>query len=1132
MKRAVKLTAVQEKIVRTPGNVLVSAGAGTGKTRVLVERFLDHVVRGGVLVGEILAVTFTEKAANEMKSRIQERLAELGLETARRDLERAYISTVHGFAARLLKEHPLEAGVSPDFRVLEGEESAFMQEEVLSGIIERTCVKGHPTFELLRVYGEDKIRAGVRKIFFAARSHACPLSEFFALSREHTEVPDFKVLRDRGLMILERHSEKELAASWLAFAARPEWDWEALQAFKEWPKAFSRRQKNKQDWNALKALHQEFLGGVLEGFLAPWRERFEALALEFETLYEACKAAEGVLDFDDLQIRAWNLLKGEGPAEKRVRDFYRGQFKFILVDEFQDTDPLQMRLVDCLASGENLFCVGDYKQSIYGFRAAAPENFQAREAEYRDPAKGRREAMLENFRSAPEVLDFVNRFFAALWEEEGFNPEALIPAAAGPAPGTVQVLVAEKKEGEDLQTARFREASIIAGKIEEFRARGVDYGNMAVLFQAMSDAAIYEYALRRAGIPYFSVSGRGFYHQSEIRDMMNLLGALENPLSDIALASALRSPLVGVTDETLFRLSSSAKAAQKSTPLYKAVKNPDALAQIPAAEKEKLRFFSELFAELLARKDQLRISELLDLVLERTAYELYALRDSQGVRRFANLKKLIGLARDYETHELLSLSDFLARVRGLQMKEARESEAQIEAEESGHVVRLMTIHAAKGLEFEVCILADLGRQDRDPEPKIFAAQAPEGYSFKILNELTRDWEKPGSFEKIIGTLEARETREWKRLFYVAATRAKTHLVLSGVSEPASPDPEKAPKTFSEMSSWMDWVMALQGPLGLEVKNASVPVTASPKVSVFAETKMFAGLLEDLNPKLPEIAAKTVKARAELQARVGGVFEQMSGADRIRRAASRAIDLPVSAYLVFAKDPEIYWRVYELGYLEGFDAEAEDLERLKRKSAAGSGGAEAEYSEAWDPRKIGTAVHLILEHLNFAEPLETLAGFEGTVLRHMPPRAAAEARAAVTAFSKTPLARELAKARRIFREIPFVLNERHGRIDGIMDVLFEDARGGWHVVDYKMALGDETKVRESAYDFQIGIYALAVYELLGKIPGSGRIHFLKNNWATRFQGSPEWLEVQRKRLRELQERILDFTAERREAAWLR
>jgi ATP-dependent helicase/nuclease subunit A len=175
-----ELTKTQQLAVKATGkNILVSAGAGTGKTRVLVERFLHFVTTGQVPVTEILALTFTEKAANEMKSRIQTRLAELGLELARRELESAYISTIHAFAARLLREHPVEAGVDPDFRVIEAEESDLLKEQALDEVIETHCEGASDAFELLRVYGEPAIRGGLVKVLGAARQEGKTLAEFF-----------------------------------------------------------------------------------------------------------------------------------------------------------------------------------------------------------------------------------------------------------------------------------------------------------------------------------------------------------------------------------------------------------------------------------------------------------------------------------------------------------------------------------------------------------------------------------------------------------------------------------------------------------------------------------------------------------------------------------------------------------------------------------------------------------------------------------------------------------------------------------------------------------------------------------------------------------------------------------------
>lgn len=1087
-----KLTDIQKKASEhTESNLLLSAGAGTGKTRVLVERFLHFIISGKAEVDQILALTFTEKAANEMKQRIMRRLTELNLWAARRDLEKSYISTLHAFASRVLKEHPVEACVHPEFRVVESEEASVLQFRALDDVIETQCLRGSAVFDFFKIYGEHELRKSVLKIHDEARAAGLSLREFFAKS---FAIP-LPVMRD-VTSLFEKAGESDLAAEWKRFEKRESWDWPAVEEFKEWRKTFSRKRKTPELWAEIKSLTELFLAFKVENYLTPWKKVFEGLCLSFETSYETLKNQKGVLDFDDLQLKTLQLFTGTGPGQQRIRRHYQEIFKFVLVDEYQDINPLQMKLIECLSSPNNLFMVGDYKQSIYRFRGTSPEHFLSKEKSYQKNEGGARMAMLGNFRTAPPVLDFINRFFQILWEEDNLPNEPL-NAETNENGSRPELLLIEKEEDESLDDARMREASMIAGRMRELAEEGWSYGQMAVLFQTMTEIGIYEHALKTAGIPYFVVSGRGFYFQPEIRDMMSLLGCLENPLSDIPLAAALRSPLFTVTDNTLVWLSRAAKSKNENAPLYNGFMEFEKITEIPEEEKNKLCRASSLMKSWLALKDRLRLAELLDQILEDTSYELHALAGRQGIRRFANLRKLVQIARDSETHELMSLSDFIRLIRGLESREMRESEAQVEAEESGKVVRLMTAHAAKGLEFPVCFIANLGHEGRSPESKRFLASAAHGensgYSFQVLNEETRKWESPLSYERIKERIDREDTEEWKRLFYVAATRARRRLILSGVHK-AKKDPKEK---FSDMSSWMDWLIAVKDRDLFEIKNTANSFPSRALV-IAAETQPFGQILAGKGNEKKEKFSK----EAEI------VFERI--ADRAI-PYSRVIDLPVSAYALYAKSPEEYWAVYEVGYSGGdekIDAQAAD--------------APPEDYEGPNAADFGTAFHRLLERLNFQDPEQEIQALAEEIYYGEQPQVIEEAVRLTREFIKTEMFSQIRAAKHVYRELPFVLNERHGKIHGILDLLIQNEEGDWIVIDYKTAVGDESKAKESAYDLQIAIYAAAVYQIAGIVPKKGAVYFIKNNKTYSMDFTREILTGHIKKIRAMQEEILEFS----------
>ena len=1184
------LTTSQKEAVQTAGrNILVSAGAGTGKTRVLVERVLHLLRTQKAAITELLVLTFTEKAANEIKTRLSKSCREWALERPRRDLEKAAISTFHSFASRLLKEHPVEAGVDPDFRVIEAEQSELLKEEAMQETIAKLYEEKNEAFELLPVYGEDAVRDGILKVFTAARHEGKSMKEFFLESKKKEETvcaKREKELSPEGQELVAKLEEIDVN-TWERFLGNKKWDWETFRDFREWSALY--KGKRKAGWKEWRALLEDLAALRAGVFVMPWKEKFEQLALAFEAAYDTKKKEKGFLDFDDLQMKAVGLFRGDRPALQKLRERYQREFKFILVDEFQDTNFLQMEFVELLSSGDNLFMVGDYKQSIYGFRGAEPGIFHDKERLYKEGEQGECIFLSESFRSEPPLLNFVNRFFKTLWEEDNFPFEPLAASSlhALEAPCThrvctgssvesaVEVLVTGLKEGEDMRYARLREARAIAARIRELHEKEkIPYGDMAVLFQAMTLSGIYEDAFKSAEVPYFIVAGRGFYEQPEIQDVMSFLSHLDRPLADIPLAATLRSPFFHITDDTLFWLSRCAKADNEEAPLYHALKDPDLVKEILPEQKEKLGAFLKLSRELGGLKDRIPLSELLERILERTGYELSVLMDPKGVRRYANLKKLVAMVREYETYERMSLAVFLNILKRLRAQEVRESEAQIVLETSTEAVRMMSVHAAKGLEFPVVFVADMGRQGSRPDSKTVIAHAVDGYAMQVrdetvlvqdfLNGLTRtapisatqklisigtdlEMEKPYFFRRVDDGIKRREDEEWKRLFYVAVTRAKSRLFLSGVYKKKKEEKEN----FRDMASWMDWAMAICEDMPVLVQDSLEGLTRTAPISAKRKLIGIGTVKISLDPEFP--LPFVYRAKEDFHFNVETAIkstkwkEKISASPEVRvpsPAGPRSIDLPVSAYVLFRKDPEEFWRTYQIGWtvLKKEEAGEDPVFDEEEFSAADFGTASAfnfstekvaetaPISSSMKSKSIGTAMHGFFEHLNLErserslelEALERIFGRFGT-------EAVNDARKIIEDFLKQPIFQILRKAKQVKREIDFVLNERRGLIHGKIDILFQSEKGEWHILDYKTAAGDEDTARKSGYDLQLKIYALAAERILKLPVRSAIIYYLKNQKAVELsfpQGKSEaFFDNLEKKICALQQQILDYSNRR-------
>ena len=1154
------LTEVQKKAVQTLGkNILVSAGAGTGKTRVLVERILYLLRTQKAAITELLVLTFTEKAANEIKTRLSEGFRAMNLVGPRRDLEKAAIATFHSFASRLLKEHPLEAGVDPDFRVIETEQAELLKEEAMGETIAKLYEEKSEAFELLPAYGEDAARAGILKVFTAARHEGKNLAEFFAENQKKEEAACAqreKELPGEAQALLSKLEEID-AVAWGRFLNSKNWDWATFREFKEWCALY--KGKRKAGWKEWRALLEDLAALRVGVLAAPWKEKFEAMALAFEAAYVAKKKEKGFLDFDDLQRMAVGLFRSERPALQKLRERYQRDFKFILVDEFQDTNFLQMEFVELLTSGTNLFMVGDYKQSIYGFRGAEPGIFLEKERLYGDGAAGERIFLSESFRSDPPVLDFTNQFFKVLWAEDDFPFEPLRSHAASektkasesPA---VEVLVTELKADEDMphspsgdlkvhgtspgnpsgkenksqdmRFARLREARGIAARVRELHEKEkIPYGDIAVLFQAMTLSGIYEDAFKSAGVPYFIVAGRGFYEQPEIQDMMSFLLHLERPLADIPLAATLRSPLFHITDDTLFWLARHAKGESSGVPLFHALKDLEAVRDLSAAQKVRLETFLKLTRALGELKDRIPLSELIDKILEGTGYELSVLMDPKGVRRYANLKKLVAMVREYETYDRMPLASFLNILKRLQAQEVRESEAQISLEKSIEAVRMMSVHAAKGLEFPIVFVADMGHQGSRSDSKTVIAHAADGYAMQVPDPQDREMQKPYFFRFVDTAIARRDDEEWKRLFYVAVTRAKSRLFLSGVHKKK----KEGKENFRDMASWMDWALAICE--GLPVK-----IVIDPEISF----KPCSGGKEDLREKVEALIKDTKWEEAALPSPEPGVPSSRSPSGQ----APRSIDLPVSAYVLFQKDPQEFWRAYQIGwsvstfnFFTEMAAETAPISATQKLASIGTVG-ENEWAgedavfrdDDFSAADFGTAMHGFFEHLDLQKPerflelpaLERVFGRFGK-------DAVQNAQKIIRDFMGQPLFGELRKAKQVKREIDFILNERRGLIHGKIDMLFEDAKGLWHILDYKTAAGDEDSARKSAYDLQMEIYALAAERILKLPVRSAMIYYLKNQRAVTLPFPSEkaavFFDGLEKKICALQQKILDYSNER-------
>ncbi len=1031
------LTEEQERAVARRGEpLLLAAGAGSGKTSVLVERFVRAVLEDGIAPGSILAITFTDRAAGELRERVRERFLELGEREAARDTEAAFVSTFHGFCARLLRAHALMAGLDPDFSVLEEALAARARERAFALALREFLDGERPgAVDLLAVYGAEDVRAMIEGV--------------------HAE------LRSRGLR-------------------RPR----------------------------LPPLQGRGQAEGVEACLL-----LDELLERFDRAYESLKAERGAVDFDDLELIARELLD----EREGVRAAWSERFELLMVDEFQDTNPRQLAILRALER-KNLFTVGDELQSIYGFRHADVGLFRARREEL--AARGSSLQLARNFRSVAPLLDVINVVFEQRFGDgympllagrEDSEPDLADRGEVQRAAPQVDLLLTTTGGWDEHERARARaggvavwrqaEARMLAGRVAELVDGGeVPAGDVVVLLRAVGDLEVYERALQDRGLRTLAAVG-GFWGRQQVGDLLAYLRALANPLDELALYSTLASPLVGLSSDGLALLARIARARGVSRPVWATIEDAgeQLLARLPARDGESLMAFRSYFEEERRAAPRRTISQLLERAIDFSGYRAHVLGLDWGERRLANVHKLLRMARRFEAGEGRDLRGFLDYAADLQdATRASEPDAPVTGVEPD-AVRLMSIHAAKGLEFPVVCIADLGRAPRMSTPALLVDGERVGLRLPHLDG--SDPTPALDYEQLCDERRAADAEEEERILYVAMTRARERMVLSGAVD-FERWPEQKPS--SAPISWLAPALVADLPaiaLG-DLRSGEWPVR-----------DLLVG------------ASRTVSLRCRLNAPGTEALEGLSGAaaDEPSRGSSGAPAAETGAREIAQEQlsferawngepapappssrtgpPELDSLSYTtLSELErcGYRYYLERVLRLPENRAATRMDTIREGLEA---RARGTLVHRLLESVDFASPAaptaeevaaaadelgirtergerQEVVSLMARVLEGSAVASGQEEGGPSDAASRAP-AERLARAEGVRREHPFAfsLGPREPLITGVLDVLAREAGGGLLVVDYKTdrvgAARDLAALVEHDYGVQRLLYALAV-----------------------------------------------------------
>ena len=1085
----------------------VSAGAGSGKTTALVElcvRLLSGEATGTPLdPGQVAAITFTEKAAAELVERLRTevgkraRRAAGGAEAAAwterlRGLDRMAVGTIHNFCGRLLRERALEAGLDPEFTVLDEAAAPPLLEAAARGAVVAALDATEPeVMALCAGYGAEGLAGQVAALvrersvrglrgaqpvaegslaaIEAARAALLAAAAEVVAAREEARTASAGQLVERVARALEPLSPEDGAGALTpAVLARLA----ALGAAARPGARGNGMERLKAGAAALDAAGQALPGLAAEAWGRPQREALARLVGEAERRYaEGCLAVRG-LDFDGLLTATRDLLAGNRTllAELRVR------LRALLVDEYQDVNGVQQAIFELLTApreglpdGPLAVAVGDLKQSIYGFRGADVGVF-AGLVERLGGGAGRVLHLTDNHRSAPAVVELVNRVSTAALQppaglvarpfEIAFRPEdrlvARRPVAAAPAaelledgaPGSG----AERREREAVAVAA-RIGALVSGRAglpvmerdadRLERPRRPRFGDVAILFRSTTALPVYERALRAAGVPVRLA--RGAFHQApEVRDLGELLASLTDPGDELAWAALLRSPLCAVSDATLLQLAALPLVALPAA----GAALLDELA-LPEAERRRLDRFLATWRGLRPLRDRLPPGALLTRAVEALDLDAALAAGPDGERRRRNLEKGLALATRFGERGGTA-AELAARLRWLASQPPREPEADLDDAEA---VTLLTVHAAKGLEWPIVFLPDLAAPTRSDTDR--ARLDPDG-------RLCADWHDPASagFVRTPSLEAAREeakrasAAESRRLLYVALTRARDLLVLSGEGRPK----QDGTRTFPGWRGLLEEAVAGAPALALRIRLSDA---ASAAHGPAVEAPLAAA-----PPPRPALATPRLAGPPPAP-------------------ASR---LAVTQLAEYARCPRRHHLARVLGLVE----------------PTGLHGGATEDDPARATSR-GTLAHAMLAEVELtAPPLAQRAQLAAVAARRGYDPAdpgVVKIRDEVTRFLAAPPGLALVAAAaegRLRREVPFLLRlggEGSGApacyLNGAIDALVAPRQGGRPLVlDFKYALPRAEAAER--YRVQLEAYALAASRASGGGPVEARLQFLRGD----------------------------------------
>lgn len=1103
-------TVEQQLAIESEGNLIVSAAAGAGKTAVLTERIVSRI-QSGAPVESLLVLTFTRAAAAEMKGRIAKRLNDLAdeaetsesmryLRRQARGVDSAYISTMHAFCSRVIRRHYHAVGLPAGARTADEMESAALIETVRDDLLTELSANEDADYTaVLAAFGseqaawdamlstyrftraepepeawltkaceqyadEQAIDAILNDAVVFCKNELSLLLE--TLLRERDALPpdwgnaisvlDDELSRYRAMLLSKRYTQyreaiKSMEYGRLTFPrGTAEEDKAAVKTARDMGKALIKEQEKR----LLRAETEERETLRRSGAVIC---ALTSLVRRFEAAYAESKRGKNLLDYDDLEHYALLALGREEIARE-----YREKFRWIAVDEYQDSNRVQEAILRCMTRGDNLFFVGDVKQSIYRFRQAEPGLFLEKLAGFSGES-GTRIDLASNFRSSQEVLAAVNETFEAVLSEEAgdidYDARArLVCGARQPEGGAeLHLIRKERAESEDDEDALEDaadmevEARLIAQRIHEImrsevyvdarsgETRNYRYGDFAVLLRAGTEAQTLSQTLAASSVPTYAQSSGGYFDAVEVQIFRNLLSIIDNRRQDVPLISVLCSSIGGFTYEELAQL----RAAHPGGAFFEAF---FACAQTDTPLGQRAAAFLKRLSRYRAESRLVSVEELIGKLLDETGFYEEMGAGFSGEQRQTNLNALLEKAHAFEGAGSRGIWNFLRHLA------LAENNAGVGAAQTvtADVVCILTIHKSKGLEFPVVFVAGLGKQfNRMDVNNSLQLHAKYGMALRFIDREGNQRVKRDTLARVILSqrVKREQLAEEMRVLYVAMTRARRKLVLTACLNKPEEKLAAAPRVPTawqaiKCASPVRWLlMGLHRHLAIhtherELFLGSVGASQQQELPPFDPS-----VLAAIETRLAWQYAHAEAARISAKASVSRVVK---GEDRL---------------------PEF------------------------RRPAFLGGETSAVFA--------GTATHAVMQFLPLDHAMD--AGEVAAFLDQLaqagkitPEQAAATDADAIAWFTRESLFGRMQRAGRLERELPFsypmdaqqlygIAAEESVLLQGVLDACFlED--GAWVIADYKT---DRVRPDESAeqatqrHAEQLKLYALALEALTGQ-----------------------------------------------------